>query len=135
MEDAKAADPLAQALDDPDLVVKRLAAQSLGELDNLKRAPARLIAALAEGDPELRVVAAMSLGEIGDSTAVPALSKAYPGAEPWLRCAIVKALAETEDRRGDATLSIARRNQDQVIRRVAAEAVKDRREDREDDED
>lgn len=135
VEDPKAAGPLAEAMGDQDRVVRRLAAQSLGELDNLKHAPARLIAGLADSDPELRIITAQSLGEIGDSTAVPALSKAYVGAEPRLRYAIVKALAETEDRRGDATLIIAQRDQDQIVRRVAAEAVKDRREDREDDDD
>jgi len=49
----------------------------------------------------------MSLGEIGDSAAVPALSKAYAGAEPRFRYAIVKALAGTEDRRGDVVLVLA----------------------------
>ena len=135
VEDPKAAGPLAEAMGDHDLVVRRLAAQSLGELDNLGRAPARLITGLADPDPELRIIAARSLGEIGDSAAVPALSRAYTGAEPRFRYAIVKALAETEDRRGDAILNIAQRDQDQIVRRVATEALKDRREDRDDDDD
>jgi HEAT repeat protein len=134
-EDPKGTPALSQAIDDGDLVVRRLAAQSLGELDNLKRAPARLIAAVSDSDPELRIITAMSLGEIGDSAAVPALSKAFAGAEPRFRYAIVKALAETDDRRGDAVLVLAARDSDQAIRRTAAEALKDRHEDREDDDD
>ena len=129
VEDPEAAGDLAHAMDDRDLVVRRLAAQSLGELDNLKRAPARLVAALSDSDPELRIIAAMSLGEIGDSAAVPALSKAYAGAEARFRYAIVKALAETDDRRGDAVLTLAAKDKDQAIRHTAAEALKDRHDD------
>lgn len=135
VEDPKAAGDLAQAMDDGDLVVRRLSAQSLGELDNLKHAPARLVTSLSDSDLELRVIAATSLGEIGDSTAVPALSKAYAGGEPRFRYAIVKALAETDDRRGDAVLALAAKDKDQAIRHTAAEALKDRHEDRKDDDD
>src|SRR3990172_1190310 len=132
VEDPKAAGPLAQAMDDGDMVVRRLAAQSLGELDNLKRAPARLMSALSDSDPDLRVIAAMSLGEIGDSAGVPASSTAYAGAEPRFRYAIVKTLAETEDRRGDVVLVLAAKDKDQAIRHTAAEELKDRREDDDD---
>ena len=133
VEDPKAAGDLARAIDDGDMVVRRLSAQSLGELDNLKRAPARLVVALSDTDPELRIIAAMSLGEIADSAAVPALSKAYAGAEPRFRYAIVKALAETDDRRGDAVLVLAAKDKDQAIRHTAAEALKDRHDDDDDE--
>jgi HEAT repeat protein len=99
----------------------------------LERAPARLITAIGDNDRELRVIAAMSLGEIGDSVAVPALSQAYVGAEPRLRYALVRALAEIEDRRGDAVLELAAREKDPAIRHTAAEALKDRHEDEDDD--
>jgi HEAT repeat protein len=52
-----------------------------------------------------------------------------------LRYAIVEALAETEDRRGDVVLALAASDKDQAIRHTAAEALKDRQEDREDDDD
>jgi HEAT repeat protein len=113
-------------------VVRRLAAQSLGELDNLQRAPPKLIAALADRDAELRVITALSLGEIGDSSAVPSLAGAYSGAEPRLRFAIVHALAELEDRRGDAVLALAAREKDTAIRRIAEEALEDRHDDDDD---
>ena len=129
VESPKSADALARAISDPDMVVRRLAAQALGELDNLKRAPPSLVAALDHADTELSIIAAMSLGEIGDSTAVPALSEAYAGAEPRYRYAIVKALAETDDHRGDSVLAQAARDKDQAIRHTAAEALKDRRHD------
>lgn len=47
--------------------------------------------------------------------------------------AIVKAVAEIEDRRGDAVLRLAAKDKDQAIRHTAMEALKDRREDRDDD--
>jgi HEAT repeat protein len=50
-----------------------------------------------------------------------------------LRYAIVKALSEIHDRRGDAVLSMAARDKDSAIRETAAEALNDRREDDEDD--
>jgi len=124
---------LSEAIGDVDVVVRRLAAQSLGELDNLVRAPSSLMAALGATDPELRVIAALSLGEIGDSAAVPALSKAYAGGDVRFRYAVVKALAEIEDRRGDAVLAVAARDKDSAIRQTAAEALRDRREDDDDD--
>jgi HEAT repeat protein len=42
---------------------------------------------------------------------------------------VVKALAEIEDRGADATLTIARQDRDQIVRRTAAEALEDRHDD------
>nr|MBA3344475.1 hypothetical protein [Gemmatimonadales bacterium] len=56
------------------------------------------------------------------------------GAEPRLRYAIVKALSETDDRRGDAVLSVAARDKENAIRDMAAETLEDRRDDDDDDE-
>ena len=75
----------------------------------------------------------MSLGEIEDSAAVPALAQAYDGAEPRLRYAIVNALSEMDDSRGDKVLELAARDSDSAVRKAAAEALKDRREDEDDD--
>jgi HEAT repeat protein len=132
IENHKAAAPLARAIDDGDPVVRRLAAQALGELDGFGRAPARLVSALGDRDAELRVIAAMSLGEIADPAALPELATAYRSEDPRLRFAVVKAVSQIEDRRGDATLVLARQDRDQIIRRTAAEALEDRREDDDD---
>jgi HEAT repeat protein len=116
-------------LDDPDPVVRRLAAQSLGELEGLKRAPARLVTALGDRDAELAVIAALSLGEIGDTVVVPALATAYRSENPRIRYSVVAALAELEDRRGDAVLNAASQDRDQVVRHKATEALRDRDDD------
>jgi hypothetical protein len=39
---------------------------------------------------------------------------------------VVKALADTDDRRGTATLTVTRQNSDRIVRHAAAEALKDR---------
>jgi HEAT repeat protein len=129
VEDHKAAGPLVQAMDDPDPVVRRLAAQSLGELDGLKRAPARLVTALGDRDTEMAIIAALALKEIGDTAVVPALATAYRSDNPRLRYSIVAALAELEDHRGDAVLSQASNDRDQIVRHKAAEALRDREDD------
>jgi HEAT repeat protein len=45
----------------------------------------------------------------------------------------VDALSNIDDRRGDALLTVAARDSDSAIRRAAAEALKDRHEEDEDD--
>jgi HEAT repeat protein len=64
---------------------------------------------------------------------VPALAQAYGGAEPRLRYAIVNALSEMDDSRGDKVLELAARDSDSIVRKAAVEAVKDRRDDEDDD--
>jgi HEAT repeat protein len=98
----------------------------LGELDGLKKAPERLVQALADRDAELTVIAAMSLGQIGDTTAVPALAAAYRSDNPRLRYAVVSALSDLDDRRADDLLDVASKDRDQEVRHKAAEALKDR---------
>ena len=74
----------------------------------------------------MAVIAALSLGQIGDTTAVPALAAAYRSENPRLRYAVVSALSDLDDRRGDDLLSMASKDRDQAIRHKAAEALKDR---------
>ena len=121
---------LSRALHDKEPAVVRMAAYALGQLEDARAvkplgAPPRLIAALGDRDPELRIIAAASLSEIGDSAAVPALANAYRSDDPRLRYAVVKALADTDDRRGNATLTMARQDSDRIVRHAAAEALKD----------
>ena len=55
------------------------------------------------------------------------------GADARFRYAVVKALSEIEDRRGDKTLYVARDDRDPVIRQAATEALKERHDDDHDD--
>jgi HEAT repeat protein len=74
----------------------------------------------------MAVIAAMSLGQIGDTTAVPALTAAYRSENPRLRYAVVAALSDLDDRRGDDLLSLASQDRDQTVRHKAQEALRDR---------
>jgi hypothetical protein len=42
---------------------------------------------------------------------------------------VVRALADIDDRRGTATLTVARQDTDRIVRHAAAEALKNRDED------
>jgi HEAT repeat protein len=129
VEDRGAEAALIRALDDSDPVVRRLAAQALGELNGDRRAPARLITALGDRDPELRIIAARSLGEIGDTAAAPALAGAYQSHDPRLRYAVVTAMSELDGHHADAVLQLARNDSDQIVRHKAAQVLKDRDDD------
>ena len=120
---------LARAIDDGDMVVRRLA-QSLGELDNLKRAPARLVAAeryrpraqghrgdVAERDRRLRRGTGV---EDAGADAFPAMRSS-------------RTPAETDDGRGVRRRCLAAKDKDQAIRHTAAEALKDRHDDDDDE--
>ena len=63
---------------------------------------------------------------------MPALAKAYTSPDPRLRFAVVRALADIEDRRGTQVLDLARQDPDRIVRRVASEALKDRHDDDDD---
>jgi HEAT repeat protein len=66
-----------------------------------------------------------------DTTTVPALAAAYASLDPHLRFAVIKALADMDDRRVNVTLALAKKDRDRIVRHTAGEALKDR----EDDED
>jgi hypothetical protein len=77
----------------------------------------------------LAIIAARSLGEIGDTLVVPALASAYRSEDPRMRYSVVSALGELEDSRGNAVLSLARNDRDQIVRHKASEVLEDREDD------
>jgi hypothetical protein len=81
-----------------DMVKARNAADVLGGLHH-PEAVAPLSAALALGalDADTRAAAARALGEIGESTAKPALVRAFTASEAPVRAAAVAALRELRD--------------------------------------
>jgi HEAT repeat protein len=66
---------------------------------------------------------------------VPALTTAYRSENPRLRYAVVSALSDIDDYRGDDLLSTASKDRDQAVRRKAAETLRDRDHDRDHDKD
>lgn len=84
---------------------------------------------MKDRDAELAMIAARSLGQIGDTTAVPALTQAYRSDNPRMRYAVVSALSDLEDPRGDDLLETASKDKDQNVRHKASEALRDRDDD------
>lgn len=97
------APPIADATTHRSSAVRRLAAETLGELDYPEAV--EILCQLVESDPseEVCVGAVRGLGKLGDSLAVPALEKALKR-ESSIRCAAVVALGEIRSPSGQAAL-------------------------------
>jgi HEAT repeat protein len=107
--------------------VRLAAARALGDLDDLAEAPAELIAALANGDPELRKAAAEALTNIPDPRALDALGRALSDPDREIRAAAVHALGHIEDERATGHLLRALKDPDREVRKLAAEALGERK--------
>lgn len=84
------------ALKDPDVEVRRAAAQSLANLQDPRAVPA-LIAALGDADTEVRGAAASGLAALEDPRAVPALVGLLKDKSPEVRYHALAALANFPD--------------------------------------
>ena len=84
------------ALKDPDVEVRRAAAQSLANLEDPRAVPA-LIAALGDADTEVRGAAASGLAALEDPRAVPALVGLLKDKSPEVRYHALAALANFPD--------------------------------------
>ncbi|MDH4347555.1 MAG: M56 family metallopeptidase [Gemmatimonadota bacterium] len=83
--------PLIAAMKDPDVEVRRAAAQSLANLDDPRAVPA-FIEATRDGDAEVRATAAMALGQFEDSRGQPALIALLKDSDKHVRYAALSAL-------------------------------------------
>ncbi len=111
-----------EALDSPDLDVRRDAAEALGRLGN-KRAVEPLIKAL--GDPNfcVREHAAEALGRLGDKRAVEPLIKALGDPDSYVRRDATEALGRLGDKRAVEPLINRLSDSDSNIRSNAAQAL------------
>jgi HEAT repeat protein len=120
-----AATPLRQALDDPDPLVRGLAAELLGHLGSLEATDA-LIEALTDDDSNVRARAARSLGRIGSPRAVAPLMDLLDDhrvARIELRRSAVAALADIADPKSAPMLVMAMGDEDHVVAKSAAAAL------------
>jgi HEAT repeat protein len=101
MRDARAFDPLASALHDPDPHLRAEAARSLGALGSVRAVPELLAALQADPDLDTRIGAAHSLGLLGDHRAVdPLLAKLADKSEhPRVRGVAAEALTGPREHR------------------------------------
>ncbi|MEP6574690.1 MAG: M56 family metallopeptidase, partial [Gemmatimonadota bacterium] len=113
---------LIAALRDPEVNVRRAAAQSLGNLEDPRAVPG-LIEALHDSDIEVKKDAAEALGNLGDRRAVDGLSATLKDASAEVREAAASALGELQDARSADALSGALRDTSAAVRRSAASAL------------
>lgn len=93
---------LADALDDPNAVVRRNAAWAVGELTNMRpgsreSAVPRLVSLLGDGDEWVRMAAARALGELRDERAAAPLTNALSDGEWRVRELAAWALGEMRE--------------------------------------
>ncbi len=119
----KAAKPLAEALKDPNVNVRRRAASALITVP-AKSVQAQIEQALAtDSSADVRRYAAEALAWIGDSSVVPALTKALKDPAPQVRLYAAQALGKLGDKRATTALVELFNDPDEDVRWEAVEAV------------
>ncbi|MEO8030746.1 MAG: M56 family metallopeptidase [Gemmatimonadota bacterium] len=113
---------LLEALKDPEVMVRRAAAQSLTNLDDIRTVPG-LIEALRDSDKEVRTSAAQGLGNLHDERAIDGLIGLLKDPDPEVRAAAVEALGELHSQKAIPGLSAAMRDDNKDVRRAAIEAL------------
>ena len=84
-----------------------------------------MLAALQDPDAGIRDAAIESVGQIGDPAAIPALQRAYSGADVETRLKIVEAAEQIDGGGASGLLMTALKDPDPRIRKKAAEALGD----------
>jgi HEAT repeat protein len=112
------------ALEDDDIELRRIVAESLGSLQDTTAVVALMRALRTDSDPEVREAAAYALGEISDPRAVPALGEALQGDDVTaVRLMAAHALGEIEDPRGVEPLAAAIDDPDREVRLAVIHAL------------
>jgi HEAT repeat protein len=114
---------LGRALSDPDVEVRRAAAEALGDLDELHVAPAGLVSALSSSDTELRYRAAQALAEIADPATTSALVGLVSSGDAELRKHAIEALGNIGSPTAIQAITKALTDSDAEVRKAAAEAL------------
>lgn len=111
-----------QHLKDRSPAYRQMAAESLGELKDL-RAVESLLATLTDSDARVRVAAAEALGQIKDARAVEPLVVALKDSDSPVRMAAAKALGQIKDVRAVDPLVAALSDSEPLVRVKAAKAL------------
>lgn len=115
---------LLAALKDPEVAVRRAAAQSLANLEDIRTVPG-LIEALKDADKEVRASAAGGLGNLRDERAVDGLILLLKDPDPEVRAAAVSALGELHSAKAVPGLTAALHDDSKDVRRGAISALGD----------
>ena len=103
--------------------VQRAAADAIGDLDDVTKAPAALVKASTSPDRELRRNATRALAHIRDEATVPALTVRLGDDDKDVRLAAVEGLGEMKIAAAIPGLTRALNDRDPEVRRAAAEAL------------
>ncbi len=115
---------LIAALNNPEWVVRKAAAEALGKLKAREAIPA-LIAALKDNDSDVRQVAAKALGELNAQEAIPALITALKDNDAWVRVATAVALRKLKAREAIPALIAALKDSYKYVGLQAAKALRE----------
>lgn len=113
---------LLEALKDPEVGVRRAAAQSLANLEDVRTVPG-LIDALKDTDKEVRTSAAGGLGNLRDERAIDGLILLLRDSVPEVRTAAVEALGELQSPKAIPGLTVALHDNSADVRRAAVSAL------------
>lgn len=113
---------LMAALKDADVEVRRVAAHSLGQLEDSRAVPG-LIGALHDSDADVRQQSAWALAQLEDKRATAPLAEALKDANVEVRRNAAWGLGQLEDKSAEAPLAAALKDSDTDVRRKAAWAL------------
>jgi HEAT repeat protein len=114
---------LAQALQDENKLVRKAAAEALGQIGDPRAVEALLASLRNDNWRRVREAAAEALGQIGDARAVEPLLAALRDADPSIKVAAAEALGQIGDEHAIAPLVLALQDGGWVVRKTAAAAL------------
>ena len=121
-----AVEPLIKALRDKNKIVRKNAAEALGEIGD-KRASEPLVTALEDDDGTVRQYAAEALGKIGDNQALKPLTAALRDrkskVQEGARAAIEKIILDLKAKHLLSPLHASLKSRESVVRTMAAKAL------------
>lgn len=123
IEEPGSVDALAEVLDGDDMELSVAAAEAIGNLDNLERAPAGLIRAVSSSHRELRRAAIFTLESIEDPAAIPAMLGVINDPDPEIRRAAIELLGDLGAMDAKAAITRALEDPDPDVRMAAIEAL------------
>lgn len=123
IEDPGSVDALAAVLDGNDVELSVAAAEAIGDLDNLHKAPAQLLRAAASSNRELRRAAIFTLESLEDPAGVPVMMDAIGDPDPEVRRAAIEMLGEVRAMAAKTALTRALEDRDPEVRMAAIEAL------------
>ncbi len=123
IEAARSASVLARMIASDDAELAVAAAEAIGDLDDLERAPPELVRAASSPDPKMRRAVVSALSNIEDPTTVPALLPLLNDADPEIRRDVIEALGDMHAQQAKPGITRALTDKVAEVRQAAVEAL------------